>query len=183
MTQALSQAAPAIELLKIQKAYGSGPDQVLALDGVSLTVKSGEFVCLVGASGCGKSTLLNMLVGLDQPSSGLVKVEGRSTLMFQEPALFPWLTVGANIALALKLRGTPRRERPDRVNQLLKSVQLEGLANRRPHELSGGMRQRVAIARAFAQDIDVLCMDEPFGALDAMTRDLLHDELERLWID
>ena len=183
MTQALSQAAPAIELLKIQKAYGSGPDQVLALDGVSLTVKSGEFVCLVGASGCGKSTLLNMLVGLDQPSSGLVKVEGRSTLMFQEPALFPWLTVGANIALALKLRGTPRRERPDRVNELLKSVQLEGLANRRPHELSGGMRQRVAIARAFAQDIDVLCMDEPFGALDAMTRDLLHDELERLWID
>ncbi len=183
MTQALSQAAPAIELLKIQKAYGSGPDQVLALDGVSLTVKSGEFVCLVGASGCGKSTLLNMLVGLDQPSSGLVKVEGRSTLMFQEPALFPWLTVGANIALALKLRGTPRRERPDRVNELLKSVQLEGLANKRPHELSGGMRQRVAIARAFAQDIDVLCMDEPFGALDAMTRDLLHDELERLWID
>ena len=183
MTQALSQAAPAIELLKIQKAYGSGPDQVLALDGVSLTVKSGEFVCLVGASGCGKSTLLNMLVGLDQPSSGLVKVEGRSTLMFHEPALFPWLTVGANIALALKLRGTRRRERPDRVNELLKSVQLEGLANRRPHELSGGMRQRVAIARAFAQDIDVLCMDEPFGALDAMTRDLLHDELERLWID
>ena len=183
MTQALSQAAPAIELLKIQKAYGSGPDQVLALDGVSLTVKSGEFVCLVGASGCGKSTLLNMLVGLDQPSSGLVKVEGRSTLMFQEPALFPWLTVGANIALALKLRGTPRRERPDRVNELLKSVQLEGLANKRPHELSGGMRQRVAIARAFAQDIDVLCMDEPFGALDALTRDLLHDELERLWID
>ena len=183
MTQALSQAAPAIELLKIQKAYGSGPDQVLALDGVSLTVKSGEFVCLVGASGCGKSTLLNMLVGLDQPSSGLVKVEGRSTLMFQEPALCPWLTVGANIALALKLRGTPRRERPDRVNELLKSVQLEGLANKRPHELSGGMRQRVAIARAFAQDIDVLCMDEPFGALDAMTRDLLHDELERLWID
>ena len=183
MTQALSQAAPAIELLKIQKAYGSGTDQVLALDGVSLTVKSGEFVCLVGASGCGKSTLLNMLVGLDQPSSGLVKVEGRSTLMFQEPALFPWLTVGANIALALKLRGTPRRERPDRVNELLKSVQLEGLANKRPHELSGGMRQRVAIARAFAQHIDVLCMDEPFGALDAMTRDLLHDELERLWID
>ena len=85
--------------------------------------------------------------------------------------------------LALKLRGTPRRERPDRVNELLKSVQLEGLANKRPHELSGGMRQRVAIARAFAQDIDVLCMDEPFGALDAMTRDLLHDELERLWID
>lgn len=183
MTQGPSQAAPAIELLNIQKAYGSGPDQVIALDGVSLTVKSGEFVCLVGASGCGKSTLLNMLVGLDQPSSGLVNVEGRSTLMFQEPALFPWLTVGANIALALKLRGTPRRERPDRVNQLLKSVQLEGLANKRPHELSGGMRQRVAIARAFAQDIDVLCMDEPFGALDAMTRDLLHDELERLWID
>jgi len=179
----MSQTESAIELQQVQKIYGSGDGQVVALDGVSLSIKQGEFVCLVGASGCGKSTLLNMLVGLDKPTAGAVAVQGCSTLMFQESALFPWLTVGANIALALKLRGTPRRERPERVNELLKSVQLAGLANKRPHELSGGMRQRVAIARAFAQDVDVLCMDEPFGALDAMTRDLLHDELERLWIE
>ena len=103
--------------------------------------------------------------------------------MFQESALFPWLTVGANISLALKLRGVPRAERPEQVRALLSSVQLEGFGDRRPHELSGGMRQRVAIARAFAQDAEVLLMDEPFGALDAMTRDLLHDELERLWVE
>ena len=103
--------------------------------------------------------------------------------MFQESALFPWLTVGANISLALKLRGVPRGERPEQVRALLSSVQLDGFGDRRPHELSGGMRQRVAIARAFAQDVEILLMDEPFGALDAMTRDLLHDELERLWVE
>jgi len=183
MTDAITDQSPAIELRQLAKAYGSGDDQVIALDGVSLSVQAGEFVCLVGASGCGKSTLLNMLVGLDQPNTGSVEVNGRSTLMFQESALFPWLTVGANIEMALKLRGTPRRDRPNRINELLSSVQLDGQTKKRPHELSGGMRQRVAIARAFAQDVDVLCMDEPFGALDAMTRDLLHDELERLWIE
>ncbi|MEX0766979.1 MAG: ABC transporter ATP-binding protein [Microthrixaceae bacterium] len=183
MSQTSTVGVPAIELKQVHKTYGSGDGQMVALDGVSLSIKQGEFLCLVGASGCGKSTLLNMLVGLDQPSAGVVQVQGRSTLMFQESALFPWLTVGSNIGLALKLRGIPRRERAAKANELLRMVQLEGLANKRPHELSGGMRQRVAIARAFAQDVDVLCMDEPFGALDAMTRDLLHDELERLWIE
>ena len=103
--------------------------------------------------------------------------------MFQEAALFPWLTVRANIALALRLRGVPRKARTKEADQLLRTVHLDGFGDKRPHELSGGMRQRVAIARAFAQEADILLMDEPFGALDAMTRDLLHAELERLWAD
>jgi NitT/TauT family transport system ATP-binding protein len=140
-------------------------------------------VCLVGASGCGKSTLLHLLAGLDYPTSGTLRVEGRTALMFQDAALFPWLTVAGNVSLALRLRGVPRRERPELVASLLEMVHLEGFSTKRPHELSGGMRQRVALARALAQDADVLLMDEPFGSLDAMTRDLLHAELERLWTD
>ena len=173
----------AVRIDAVSKVFGRGEDRVAALDGIDLTIAPGEFVCLVGASGCGKSTLLNLIAGLDGPSSGQVTSDGRTTLMFQESALFPWLTVGANISLALKLRGVPRGERPEQVRALLSSVQLDGFGDRRPHELSGGMRQRVAIARAFAQDAEVLLMDEPFGALDAMTRDLLHDELERLWVE
>lgn len=173
----------AVHIDGVSKVFGHGADRVAALDGIDLDIAPGEFVCLFGASGCGKSTLLNLIAGLDGPSSGSVTSDGRTTLMFQESALFPWLTVGANVSLALKLRGVPRAERPGRVDELLSSVQLDGFAERRPHELSGGMRQRVAIARAFAQEVDVLLMDEPFGALDAMTRDLLHDELERLWVE
>ncbi|MEJ7583817.1 MAG: ABC transporter ATP-binding protein [Acidimicrobiales bacterium] len=175
-------AAPlAIRVDSVSKQFGSGASAVHALDRVSLEVHRGQFVCLIGASGCGKSTLLNLLAGLDKPSTGSVGVEGRTGLMFQESALFPWMTVAANIELALKLRGVARSERRQRVDELLGVVHLHGFGDRRPHELSGGMRQRVALARAFAQDADVLLMDEPFGALDAMTRDLLHDELERLW--
>jgi NitT/TauT family transport system ATP-binding protein len=163
--------------------YGSGKAAVPALDRIDLRVGAGEFVCLVGASGCGKSTLLNLVAGLDRVTSGDVHVEGKTALMFQEAALFPWLTVAGNIELALRLAGVARKDRHDRALQLLHTVRLDGFATKRPHELSGGMRQRVALARAFAQDADVLLMDEPFGALDAMTRDLLHDELERLWED
>jgi NitT/TauT family transport system ATP-binding protein len=172
-----------LRLDDVTKVYGRGSERVLALDGLSLDVSPGELVCLVGASGCGKSTLLNLVAGLDRPTTGRVDVHAPVSLMFQEAALFPWLTVAGNIGLALKFRGVPRAQRPARIASLLRSVQLDGFADKRPHELSGGMRQRVAIARAFAQDVDVLCMDEPFGALDAMTRDLLHDELERLWAD
>ena len=167
----------------VSKVFGHGPAAVHALDRISLDLRQGEFVCLVGASGCGKSTLLHLLAGLDSPTSGTVHVQGRTALMFQEAALFPWLTVGGNVSLALQLRGVPRRERRPLVGSLLEMVHLEGLASRRPHELSGGMRQRVALARALGQDADVLLMDEPFGSLDAMTRDLLHAELERLWTD
>jgi NitT/TauT family transport system ATP-binding protein len=178
-----SPAGTTVRIDNVSKAFGSGASAVHALDRVSLTADQGEFVCLIGASGCGKSTLLNLVARLDMPTSGTVEVNGRTGLMFQESALFPWLTVEQNIALALKLSGTPKRDRKDRVEQLLASVHLADFGAKRPHELSGGMRQRVALARAFAQDSDVLLMDEPFGALDAMTRDLLHDELERLWTD
>jgi NitT/TauT family transport system ATP-binding protein len=163
----------------VSKRYATG---VLALDDVDLNVGTGEFVCLVGASGCGKSTLLNLVAGLDRPSAGTVAVPGgRATLLFQEAALLPWQTAAGNVELALRLRGVGKAERKAKAAELLDLVHLGGMGARRPHELSGGMRQRVALARALAQEPDVLLMDEPFGALDAMTRDLLHDELERIW--
>ena len=174
---------PAIALSGVSKAYGHGHALVPALDGVDLTLPVGELLCVVGASGCGKSTLLNLVAGLDQPSAGGVEVRGRAAMIFQESALFPWLSVTDNVELALRLRGVPRRERKARAEELLTAVHLRGFGGKRPHELSGGMRQRVAIARAFAQDADILLMDEPFAALDAMTRDLLHHELERLWME
>ncbi len=173
--------AVSVAVESVSKRFGRGADGVTALDGVSFEVGRGELVCIVGASGCGKSTLLNLVAGLDQPSAGTVAVEGRTALMFQESALFPWLTVSQNVELPMKLAGVGRSQRRQRVEELLEVVHLSGFSRRRPHELSGGMRQRVALARAFAQDAEVLLMDEPFGALDAMTRDLLHDELERLW--
>jgi NitT/TauT family transport system ATP-binding protein len=172
----------AVSVAGVTKVFGHGRGAVLALDHVSIDVAPGEFVCLLGASGCGKSTLLNLVAGLDQPTSGTVRVASRRTgLMFQEAALFPWLTVRGNVDLALKLGGAEREERRRRNDVLLGMVHLREFATKRPHELSGGMRQRVALARALAQHADVLLMDEPFGALDAMTRDRLHDELESLW--
>ena len=172
----------AVRLSEVSKVYGRGPSALLALDRVSLTVAPGEFVCLIGASGCGKSTLLSLVAGLDQPTAGSISTEGGPvTLMFQEPALFPWLTAARNVELALRARGVPKAQRRRRCAELLDLVDLGGFGGKRPHELSGGMRQRVALARALAQDADVLLMDEPFGALDAMTRDLLHEELERIW--
>jgi NitT/TauT family transport system ATP-binding protein len=172
---------PAIELRQVTKVYGRGASAVAALERIDLAVRPGELVCVVGASGCGKTTLLNLISGLDAPTAGRLHTDGRTALMFQDAALFPWLTVAGNVDLALKLRGIPKAERRERVVALLRTVHLGDVAGKRPHELSGGMRQRVALARAFAQDADVLLMDEPFGALDAMTRDLLHDELESLW--
>jgi NitT/TauT family transport system ATP-binding protein len=171
-----------VRLTEVSKIYGAGATAVPALDRIDLEVGFRELVCVVGASGCGKSTMLNLIAGLDRPTRGDVEVEGRAALMFQEAALFPWLTVARNVELALKLRKVPKAERRERVAQLLETVHLQEFGHKRPHELSGGMRQRVALARAFAQDADVLLMDEPFGALDAMTRDVLHDELETLWL-
>jgi NitT/TauT family transport system ATP-binding protein len=166
----------------VTKQYGSGSNALLALDHVSLEVDKGEFVCLLGASGCGKSTLLSLVAGLDQITTGTLDIGGRHVaLMFQEAALFPWLSVAGNVELPLKLQGVGRAERRKRAAELLEVVRLSGFGHKRPHELSGGMRQRVALARALAQNADVLLMDEPFGALDAMTRDILHDELERIW--
>ncbi|WP_371934564.1 ABC transporter ATP-binding protein [Mycobacterium sp. TY815] len=163
----------------VAKRYGRGRAHIPALGPLSLTVGVGEFVCLVGISGCGKSTLLSLIAKLDRPSSGLVDTGGhRIAMMFQEPALFPWLTAAGNVELAL--RGIPRRQRRARARELLATVGLTDFADRQPHQLSGGMQQRVALARALAQDADVLLMDEPFAALDALTRDRLQGELERI---
>jgi NitT/TauT family transport system ATP-binding protein len=177
---AVTEAPAAVTLAGVSKVYGRGAAAVPALDQVSLAAEPGEFTCLIGASGCGKSTLLNLVAGLDQPTSGEISVGGRVALMFQEPGLFPWLTAAGNVELALRARGVRKAERKQRAAELLEAVHLGGFGKKRPHELSGGMRQRVALARALAQDADVLLMDEPFGALDAMTRDLLHDELDRV---
>ena len=180
MTVTSLAAPPAIVLDGVSKQFGArGP---LVLDSISAEVGAGEFVCLLGASGCGKSTLLGLIAGLDQPTAGTVTVaSGRAAVMFQESALFPWLSARRNVELALELRGIPRAERRSTAMDLLDIVNLADAAERRPHELSGGMRQRVALARALAQDRPVLLMDEPFAALDAITRDLLHEELEQVW--
>jgi NitT/TauT family transport system ATP-binding protein len=171
-----------VRLADVSKRYGTGASSLLALDGVSLSVRQGEFVCLLGASGCGKSTMLSLVAGLDGISGGTLDIGDRKvSMMFQEAALFPWLTVSGNVELPLRLNGVGKAERRERARELLDLVRLAGFADKRPHELSGGMRQRVALARALAQDTDILLMDEPFGALDAMTRDILHDELERIW--
>jgi NitT/TauT family transport system ATP-binding protein len=172
----------AVSIRHVSKTYGDGHSALLALDDITLDVGEGEFVCTVGASGCGKTTLLNLIAGIYHVQQGNIDVGGRRvSLMFQESALFPWLTVERNIELALQLRKVPKGERRAKVTELLKLVRLDGFAEKRPHELSGGMQQRVAIARALAQEAEVMLMDEPFGALDAMTRDVMHDELERIW--
>jgi NitT/TauT family transport system ATP-binding protein len=170
----------AIGLTGVAKTFGHGREAVTALRDIDLSVAQGEFVCLVGTSGCGKSTILNLVAGLDAPTTGAVFTRSRPALMFQDPALFPWLTVRANVELPMRLAGIGRQQRRQRAEELLESVHLGGFGHKRPHQLSGGMRQRAAMARAFAQNADILLMDEPFGALDAMTRDALHDELETL---
>ncbi|HVT70213.1 MAG TPA: ABC transporter ATP-binding protein [Trebonia sp.] len=184
MDEAPARAVPAeaaVRLSGVTKRFGKESGAPV-LDGIDLAVAPGEFVCLLGASGCGKSTLLNLIAGLDPVSSGSIELPGgRAALMFQESALFPWLTAAGNVELALRLRGVGRSERRTEAERLLKLVRLEGAAGKRVHELSGGMRQRVALARAFAQEAGVLLMDEPFAALDAITRDVLHDELTSLW--
>jgi NitT/TauT family transport system ATP-binding protein len=172
--------AAAVRLTGVSKVFGRADSAVRALDQVSLDVSPGEFTCLIGASGCGKSTLLSLVAGLETPTTGEVSAAGRIAFMFQEPALFPWLTAAGNVELALRAQGMRKAERRQRAAELLETVHLGGFGGKRPHELSGGMRQRVALARSLAQDADILLMDEPFGALDAMTRDLLHDELDRV---
>lgn len=171
--------APIVRIEHVSQRFGTGP---VVLDDISLDIAPGEFVCLLGASGCGKSTLLNLIAGLDAPTSGTITTPAQgAAVMFQESALMPWLTAQQNVELALRLRGVARADRRGRALALLDTVNLADAAARRPHELSGGMRQRVALARTLAQDRPVLLMDEPFAALDAITRDLLHDELERVW--
>src|SRR6202012_1407414 len=157
-------AEAAVQIAEVTKSFGKGSSEVVALDGVSLSVAPGEFVCLIGASGCGKSTLLSLVAGLEAPTSGTVSTGGRRVaFMFQQPALFPWRTAGQNVELPLRANGVGRAERRQRARDLLDSVHLAGVEDKRAHELSGGLVQRGGLARALAQDADVLLMDEPFG--------------------
>lgn len=164
-------------------------ETLLALDHINLQVRAGEFLCIVGPSGCGKSTLLHLIAGLHPQTSGQVLVDGHPVqgpgtdriLIFQEHGLFPWLTVGENVEFGMKMKGARKAERLEKMRHYLRLVHLAKFEKSYIHQLSGGMRQRVAIARALATEPDVLLMDEPFAALDAQTRDLLHDELERIW--
>ncbi|MBA0052081.1 ABC transporter ATP-binding protein [Streptomyces sp. AJS327] len=184
MASAPGTAEDAIRLEGVSKSFGGRRGAQRVLDGVDLRAAPGEFVCLLGASGCGKSTLLNLVAGLERPSEGTVRVpSGRPALMFQDHALFPWLTAGRNVELTLRLAGVPKAERRERAEELLRLVRLPDAYRKRVHEMSGGMRQRVALARALAQGSEVLLMDEPFAALDAITRDLLHEELTRVWTE
>jgi NitT/TauT family transport system ATP-binding protein len=160
-----------------------------ALQNIDLEIEQGEFVCIVGPSGCGKSTLLHLLAGLDRPTTGEITVDGNPVqgpgtdriLLFQELGLFPWLTVRQNVEFGLKMAGVSRDERRDRARVFLRMVHLSHFEDHYIHQLSGGMKQRVALARSLALHPKILLMDEPFAALDAQTRDMLHDELERLW--
>jgi NitT/TauT family transport system ATP-binding protein len=166
-------------------------ERVTTVDHVSFEVHAGEFVSLLGPSGCGKTTILNILAGLDAPTSGRALLDGRPidgpgpdrAVLFQEPALFPWLSVVANVEFALKHVGVAQDERRARAMSWLENVHLTSFANAQPHELSAGMRQRAALARSLACDPDVLLGDEPFGALDAQARELLQDEVQRVWVE
>jgi NitT/TauT family transport system ATP-binding protein len=164
---------------------------VRAVDDIWLDVAEGEFVCLIGPSGCGKSTLLNLIAGLDRPDGGEVRVDDRAVrgpgpdraVLFQEPSLFPWLSVVRNVEFALELSGKPRADRRDRAMAWLDVVHLTRFADAQPHELSPGMRQRAAIARALACQPGVLLADEPFGSLDAQSREILQRELQSVWLE
>lgn len=164
-------------------------EPIVALGGIDLTVRAGELVCIVGASGCGKSTLLNVVAGLEPPTSGWVAVDGEIVIgpgpdrgvVFQSYSLFPWMPVRQNIAFGLDCAGTPKRERSDRIDELLGIMELTRWQERLPSELSGGMRQRVAIARALGPEPDVLLLDEPFGALDAQTRLSMQEFALTMW--
>ena len=183
MTPRRQGAAGGLRLRGVTKSFGQGEQRVTALGGLDLDVEPGEFVALVGGSGCGKSTMLTLAAGLETPTSGTIDAGGKVALMFQESTLLPWLTAAGNVELALQLRGVDKGERAALARQLLGKVRLGRHLDKRPHEMSGGMRQRVALARVLAQDAAVVLMDEPLGALDAMTRDQMHDLIEDVWLD
>ena len=180
-----------ISVQGVHKVFQSGGQEVHALKAIDLEVPRGEFVCLLGPSGCGKSTLLNAVAGFSLPTSGAITVDGATILepgpdrgmVFQEYALFPWMTVEQNIAFGLQIKRTDKTALQARVDELLVLLNLQDFRKRHPKDLSGGMRQRVAIARVLAIDSPIMLMDEPFGALDALTRRNLQDELLRLWTE
>nr|WP_133013289.1 ABC transporter ATP-binding protein [Marinomonas flavescens] len=180
---------PEVVIWAINKTYGHGNNAVRAVSDVELILEPGSTTALVGPSGCGKSTLLRMIAGLEEASSGTIRIggemphivarKGRLSVAFQDPSLLPWRTAASNVALARRLAGLPKD--PEKVQKLLSLVGLDGFENKRPAELSGGMRQRCAIARCLATDARLLLLDEPFGAVDEMTRRRLNLELPRVW--
>ena len=197
MRDAPGPAVPEILLAGLEHRYRARGQEVLALTGINLSIRRGEFVVLLGPSGCGKTTLLRIIAGLLRPSTGRVEIGGRPLwtegrrddaavkelgVVFQDANLFPWMSIEDNVALPLKLRGMGKAGRRARAAELTRLVGLGGFEKRWPRELSGGMRQRAAIARALSLDPHILLMDEPFGALDAMTRDQMNLELQRIWM-
>ena len=192
VAEELQNTVPAKLVVKgLSKAFSTRSGHIHALDNVSLEVAEGEFVCLVGPSGCGKSTLLNLIAGLEKPDAGTLQTDGKTItapgrdrmVMFQEHALFPWLDVLGNVMFSLRLKpGLKDNERREVAKHYLKLVGLERFLHANVHELSGGMKQRVSLARALAPNPRVLLMDEPFAALDAMTREQLYEDLQRIWI-
>ena len=191
VSQELEVVAPSkLAIDNVSKSFTTATGLVQALDRVSLSVNEGEFVCLVGASGCGKTTLLNLIAGLEKPDSGTVMADGKPIVgpgrerlvMFQEAALFPWLNVLGNVIFGLKLKPNLKaRDRRDVARYYLELVGLTKFERANIHELSGGMKQRVALARALAPNPRVLLMDEPFAALDALTREQLYADIQRIW--
>ena len=178
-----------VKIDHVEKIYQSRSGEVVALNGVDMEIRENEFVCVVGPSGCGKSTLLNIIAGLERPTSGRVCVKGKEVVnpgsergvIFQQYALFPWLTVKKNVKFGLKLRGVKEPELSAIADKYIRLVGLEEFGDSYPKELSGGMKQRGAIARAYAVNPEILLMDEPFGALDAQTRTQLQTELLETW--
>jgi NitT/TauT family transport system ATP-binding protein len=181
----------AIDAKGVSLTFHTGDGEVRALSNVDLTVQPGEFVSLIGPSGCGKTTLLRLIADLEHPTEGVIRVNGATPeearlrrdygYVFQAPALLPWRTIEANVALPLEVMGVPRAERLDRARKQLELVELNGFERKFPWQLSGGMQQRASIARALTFDPALLLMDEPFGALDEISRDHLNGALHRLW--
>jgi NitT/TauT family transport system ATP-binding protein len=180
---------PIIEIARVSKQFQLQEQTIHALSDATLSIAKGEFVCLIGASGCGKSTLLRIMAGFEQPSAGQALMWGKSIegpdpsrgMVFQDDALFPWLSVRDNIGFGAASRGLSRAEVKATVDKFIELVGLQAFATAYPHQLSGGMKQRVAIARVLANDAQLVLLDEPFGALDAMTRERLQDELLDIW--
>lgn len=178
-----------LEFLNTRKAFGRPPGEIVAVDGVSLHVNDGEFVCVLGPSGCGKSTLLFMAAGLEKNSGGRIVFDGQVVtgpgsdrgMLFQQFALYPWLSARKNVEFSLSLRGMPANERWRRAKRWLDVMGLTPFADAYPHQLSGGMQQRIAIARLLVNEPRIMLMDEPFAALDAQTRAMLGEELVRVW--
>jgi NitT/TauT family transport system ATP-binding protein len=180
---------PIVEIRSVSKTFAMHGQPIHALKNADLTIRKGEFICLIGASGCGKSTLLRIIAGFEAPTTGEALMWGKPIdgpdptrgMVFQDYALFPWLSVRDNIGFGPRSRGRPRAEIRDTTERFIEMVGLQRFADAYPHQLSGGMRQRVAIARVLANDAEIVLMDEPFGALDALTRERLQQELLEIW--